>query len=62
MPSVGRMHLMTNLEHRVRGLQTRLTELSGEQDEKWDQLSAEISELRKDVKAILDLLKKREGN
>ncbi|WP_394620998.1 hypothetical protein JNUCC0626_18445 [Lentzea sp. JNUCC 0626] len=52
---------MSNLETRVRGLQTRLSELAGERDEKLDQLASDVAELKKDVKEILTLLRAREG-
>ncbi|WP_176946701.1 hypothetical protein [Lentzea fradiae] len=48
---------MTTLENRVRGLQTRLAELSGERDAKLDQLAGEVAELRKDVREVLALLR-----
>jgi hypothetical protein len=60
--ALGRMRRMTTLEHRVRGLQTRLAELEGGRDEKLDQLTSEVAELRKDVKTILELLKKQAGS
>lgn len=50
---------MTTLERRVKGLEHRLAELSGEREERLEQLTSEIAQLREDVRKILDLLQDR---
>lgn len=50
-----------NIDRRIRGLEGRLTELEGGEDTRVDELADKIEGIRQDVKKILDLLEKREG-
>lgn len=51
--------MTSRLEFRIKGLEGRLAELKGEQDDRIEKLAADVTEMRRDVAEILAWVRNR---